>query len=112
MEHLNEIGVNLYVHYESLTKTLQISSRFVNGLEVAQLPKTIQATGLLLAIITFHEFVHYGRDINILRNKYQDPTTGDLVEAGWTFEYSIDPNGVGINKYNAIKWLNFYPYNF
>ena len=101
-----------YGHYDAFTKTLQINISFINGLEAAQLPKTIQATALLLAITTFHEFVHYGRDNNKLLNKFTNPNSGILEESGMSFERSIDPNSLGINKYNAIKWLDFFPYNF
>lgn len=72
-----------------------------------------KATALMLAIVTLHEFVHYGRDSNHLTDLYVNPTTGEALEAGWTFEGSIAPDKLdGIMTGNAITWLNFYPYNF
>ena len=61
-----------------------------------------------------HEFVHYGRDANHLSNYFVDPVTGESSEAGWTFEANIAPTNTtgGITKYNALDWINFYPYNF
>lgn len=99
-------GVGLYGHYDADTKTIQINENFAKGFEVAQSETTIQATALLLAITTLHEFVHYGRDQNKLSDLYQG------YEAGWTFEMNIDPNKTGIDKNNAVKWINYYPYNF
>jgi hypothetical protein len=45
-------------------------------------------------------------------NLYINPNNGVSTEAGWTFEQNIDPAGLGINKYRAIKWLEFYNFNF
>ncbi|HMG07539.1 MAG TPA: hypothetical protein VK609_03465, partial [Mucilaginibacter sp.] len=102
----NSFGVSLYGKYDAETKTILINENFAKGFEVAQSETTIQATALLLAITTLHEFVHYGRD----QNKLSDLFNG--YEAGWTFEMNIDPSGTGINKNNAVKWINYYPYNF
>jgi hypothetical protein len=101
-----------YGHYNALNKTLELNLNYINGLEAAQLPKTIQATALLLAITTFHEFVHYGRNFNKLTYDFINPNNGVSTEAGWTFEQNIDPSGLGINKYRAIKWLEFYNFYF
>jgi hypothetical protein len=102
----NTYGIRLYGRYDRLTKTIEIDEGFAKGFELAQSETTIQATGLLLAIITLHEFVHYGRDQNQLTSEFQG------YEAGWTFEMNIDPKATGINKNNAIDWINYYPYNF
>jgi hypothetical protein len=101
-----------YGHYNALNKTLELNINYINGLEAAQSSKTIQATALLLAITTFHEFVHYGRNFNKLTYDFINPNNGVSTEAGWTFEQNIDPAGLGINKYRAIKWLEFYNFNF
>ncbi len=105
------LGPDIMAQYNSLDKTLEIKESWVLGLQAAQSDITIQATGLLLVITTFHEFVHYGRNINKLSGDYWDPNTGIPYEAGWTFEINIDPNAKGINRHNAINWLKFYPYN-
>jgi hypothetical protein len=101
-------------HYDEATKTLQLNQSLALGLESAQLSKTIQATALLIALTALHEFVHYGRDANHLSNLFVDPVTGNSSEAGWTFEANIAPTSTtgGITKYNALDWINFYPYNF
>lgn len=106
-------GVDIFGHYDDGPKVLQLNLSLVLGLDAGHLPKVIQATALLAAIVTLHEFVHYGRDANHLTNLYVDPVTGEASEAGWIFESNIAPdlNG-GINTSNAIKWLNVYPYKF
>ncbi|MGB4774700.1 MAG: hypothetical protein WBP45_05995 [Daejeonella sp.] len=81
-------------------------------LDAAQSGKTIQATGLLLAITTLHEFVHFGRHQNQLTSDIYDPITGAKGEAGLTFEANISHNRDTINDTNAIQWINYYPYNF
>lgn len=106
-------GQSLFGHYDEATKTLEINESLARGLEAAQLTKTIQATALLIAITALHEFVHYGRDVNHLSDVYVDPQNGESSEAGWTFEANVAPYNLGgITVYNALKWLDFYPYNF
>jgi hypothetical protein len=99
-------GNDLYGEYDPATKTISINANFAKGFEVAQSENTIQATGLLLAITTLHEFVHYGRDVNKLTDLV------DNNEAGFTFEMNIDPKKTGIEKNNAVQWIYYYPYNF
>jgi hypothetical protein len=106
-ENLNSSdGRILYGMYNRDTDVLSINANFARGIEIAQSENTIQATGLLLAITTLHEFVHFGRDVNKLSVLIND------FEAGWTFERNIDPNHEGIDKYNAEGWIKYYPYNF
>lgn len=92
---------SLYGRYNIITGNLEVNANFANGLEVATNATTIQATALLMAITTFH-----GRDQNQLKSTYNG------YEAGWTFEMNIDPNETGINKNNAVTWIEYYPYRF
>lgn len=105
-------GHPVFGYYDKAIGTLQIKESWVRGLDAAQSPSTIQATGLLLLITTFHEFVHYGRDQNKLLAEIIDPITHESYEAGFSFEMDINPNREIINKNNAINWISFYPYNF
>lgn len=105
-------GQPVYGFYNNTTKTLQIKESWVRGLDAAQSPLTIQTTGLLLLITTFHEFVHYGRDQNKLTTKIVDPITNEIYEAGLTFEANINPSGQVIDHNNAIKWIKYYPFQF
>ncbi|WP_311951879.1 hypothetical protein [Mucilaginibacter terrae] len=105
-------GLPVLGHYYPVTRTPQIRESYVLGLDAANLPKVYQATGLLLAITTFHEFVHYGRDVNRLSYLYYDPETHNSGEAGTFFEMNINPYGNDMGANNAIQWIKFYLYNF
>ncbi len=70
-----------------------IDAAFVRGLEGAVLQGTIEATSFLLAVTTFHEFVHYARFFNGLDREY---------EYGVGFERDV--YGVTITKENAGKY--------
>ena len=109
----NVNGRTLYGKYDKATQTLQINAALVNGLDAVNSPNRYKALGLLLTITTLHEFVHYGRDINNMSKLVFQNGTG--VEAGWMFEMNIQPPGTGdsgINRNNAIEWINYYKYNF
>lgn len=106
--NLNYKGNDCYGMFNKTTGTIEINENYVKGFEVAQSDAAIQATGMLLTIVTLHEFVHFGRDINSLSvdiNGY---------EAGWMFESNISPprGTTKIEDTNAYIWIKSYPYNF
>ncbi len=63
---------------------------------------------MLFTIVTLHEFVHYGRDVNKLTKRVS--INGTLYESGLIFELSISPinNYNYIDRNNAIEWVKFY----
>lgn len=100
-------GREITGHYNSLYNTLMVSGSWARGLEAAQLPVTIKATGLMMLITTFHEFVHYGRAANGL----DSDRLPNGEEAGIRFVKSISPIGDEyIRKNTAIKWIEFYKF--
>ena len=104
-------GNELLGHYDRANKILQIRKELIVGLDKVQSPKRYKALGMLLAITTLHEFVHYGRDINKLSIRLL--MNGISYEPGLLFELSISPpyNYNYISRNNAIEWANFYKFN-
>lgn len=104
-------GQEAFGQYDRDSKKLRIKKELVVGLEKVQSPSRYRALGMLLAIVTLHEFVHYGRDVNKLTSRI--PMNGTTYEAGLIFELSISPpyNYNYIDRNNAIEWANFYKFN-
>ncbi|MBE9603148.1 hypothetical protein [Pedobacter sp. MC2016-24] len=100
-------GRDVLGHFDEQTKTLQIDDGYVNGIDIVQSPIRYQAIGLILTVTTLHEFVHFGRDVNMLANKIE--VGSHKYEAGWYFEGAIAPDGVGqLGPDTAVEWLNYY----
>jgi Metallopeptidase toxin 3 len=111
VSNLTGSGQPAFGQYTPGTYILKINKELVIGLDKVQSPNRYRALGMLLAITTLHEFVHYGRDVNKLTSRI--PMNGTTYEAGLMFELSISPlnNYQYINRNNAIEWANFYKFN-
>lgn len=108
---LSNNGQSGFGQYTPGTHILKINKELVVGLDKVQSPNRYRALGMLLAITTLHEFVHYGRDVNKMTSRI--PMNGTTYESGLMFELSISPtnNYQYIDRNNAIEWANFYKFN-
>lgn len=105
--NLTNKGNDCYGLFNNVKGEITINENYVKGFEVAQSEAAIQATGMLLTIVTLHEFIHFGRDMNNLSLEINGN------EAGWVFETNISPRGVTIvDETNAYIWIKSYPFNF
>lgn len=111
VSNLNDNGNPAFGQYIQGTNTLRIKKELVVGLDKVQSPNRYAAIGMLLAIVTLHEFVHYGRDVNKLTRRIK--INGTSYESGLIFELSISPtnNYNYIDRNNAIEWVKFYNFS-
>jgi|GEM_PF-1885928 len=111
VSNLNDNGNPVFGQYIKGSSTLKIKKELVVGLDKVQSPNRYAAIGMLLAIVTLHEFVHYGRDVNKLTKRIN--INGISYEAGLIFELSISPtnNYNYIDRNNAIDWVKFFNFN-
>lgn len=68
---------------------------------------------MLLCIVTLHEFVHYGRNVNKLSTTMTINCIEYNNDIGYLFELSISPPYLykPIERNNAISWATFYNFN-
>ncbi|MCX2573589.1 hypothetical protein [Pedobacter sandarakinus] len=103
-------GYDILGHFNDKTKILEIDNGFINDLDIANTPTKYQGIGLILSIITLHEFVHFGRDANGLPKRMAGLRTGKgSIEAGVYFEDMIMPPGAyPLEPATADGWLRYY----
>jgi len=103
-------GYDILGHFDNKTKILEIDNGFINDLDIANTPVKYQGIGLILTIITLHEFVHFGRDANNLSIRMAGLKTGKgSIEAGVYFEDIIMPPGAStLEPATASGWLKYY----
>lgn len=103
-------GNHVLGQYDNQNNILKIDKNYVNDLDHANTPTKYQGMGLMLTIITLHEFVHYGRDMNNLPRRMAGLVTGTgSIEAGVYFEDMIMPPGASpIEPSTAAGWLRYY----
>ncbi|WP_316801654.1 hypothetical protein [Pedobacter nototheniae] len=108
---VDEYNRPCFARYDPSTKIFLIKKELVIGLDKVQSPNRYAAIGMLLTIVTLHEFVHYGRDINKLTRRIY--INGNWHESGTIFELSISPPYFYdiINRNTAIQWVKFFNFN-
>ena len=99
---VNEHGQPCIGQYTPGTYFLKMKKELVVGLDKVQSPKRYGALGMLLCIVTLHEFVHYGRDVNKMSRKVT--LNGWEYDVGVLFEFNISPPYLydKITRNNAI----------
>ncbi|WP_337085553.1 hypothetical protein [Elizabethkingia anophelis] len=94
---------NRYGQYTDGTNVLEISAKYVRGLEIVSLPASQKNTSFLLAITILHEYTHFG--------DYMADGKKEEWEMGWGFEQDILGKArATVEKDNAhiyIKMFNF-----
>ena len=94
---------NKYGQYTDGTNVLEISAKYVRGLEIVSLPASQKNTSFLLAITILHEYTHFG--------DYMADGKREEWEMGWGFEQDILGKArATVEKDNAhiyIKMFNF-----
>jgi len=100
VSNLNDYGNPAFGQHIPGTNTLRIKKELVAGLDKVQSPNRYAAIGMLLAVVTLHKFVHYGRDVNKLTRRIK--INGTSYESSLIFELSISPT----NNYNYIDRNN------
>lgn len=108
---VDRYGRSCIGQYTPGTYFLKMKKELIVGLDKVQSPKRYKALGMLLCIVTLHEFVHYGRDVNKMTSEIK--VNGWEYDVGVLFELSISPPYLydKITRNNAIQWAHFYNFN-
>lgn len=106
----DKYGRDILGHYDRDNRILQIDDTYVSALSSANTPYKYQSIGLMLTIVTLHEFVHFGRHNQDLDVRYTPPNSKNDYEAGEYFEYNLIQNGnVGLMQpENAKEWMKYF----